>query len=134
MIFSLRMAVITGVMAAITSTSVMAQDNGTIPSQAPPSEVTFPSQPPMTSPFSPNELIDTGNRFFGGVSQGLAMIVEKAVSQWGLPNGYVLGKEASGAFVGGLRYGDGTQMPATCACSGKDRASVSTPVPMVRGL
>ena len=36
------------------------------------------------------------------------MVVEKAVSQWGQPNGYVLGEEASGAFVGGLRYGDGT--------------------------
>jgi hypothetical protein len=31
-----------------------------------------------------------------------------AVSQWGLPNGYILGEEASGAFIGGLRYGDGT--------------------------
>ena len=30
------------------------------------------------------------------------------MSQWGLPNGYVLGQEASGAFIGGLRYGDGT--------------------------
>jgi hypothetical protein len=29
------------------------------------------------------------------------------VSQWGLPNGYVLGEEASGAFIGGLRYGEG---------------------------
>jgi hypothetical protein len=36
------------------------------------------------------------------------MVVEKAVSQWGLPNGYILGEEASGAFIGGLRYGDGT--------------------------
>ena len=44
---------------------------------------------------------------FGSVSHGLAMIVEKAVSQWGLPNGYILGEEASGAFVGGLRYGNG---------------------------
>ena len=26
---------------------------------------------------------------------------------WGLPNGYVLGEEAGGAFFGGLRYGDG---------------------------
>jgi len=38
----------------------------------------------------------------------LAGLVEKAGSQWGLPNGYVLGEEAGGAFVGGLRYGDGT--------------------------
>ena len=30
------------------------------------------------------------------------------MSQWGLPNGYVLGEEASGAFIGGLRYGEGT--------------------------
>jgi len=108
MIFSLRVVAIAGVMAGVASTSVMAQATGTISSQPPSSEATFPSQPPMTSPFSPNELIGTGNQFFGGVSHGLAMIVEKAVIQWGLPNGYVLGPEASGAFVGGLRYGDGT--------------------------
>ena len=30
------------------------------------------------------------------------------MSQWGLPNGYVLGEEGSGAFVAGLRYGEGT--------------------------
>jgi len=108
MIFSLRVAAIAGVLAAVGSASVMAQTGGDIPSQLPPSEGTLPPQPPMTSPFSSNELIDAGSRFFGGVSQGLAGVVEKAVSQWGLPNGYVLGQEASGAFVGGLRYGDGT--------------------------
>jgi hypothetical protein len=57
--------------------------------------------------FSPNEIIDAGHRFFGGISRGLATIVEKAVSQWGLPNGYVLGEEGGGAFFGGLRYGEG---------------------------
>jgi hypothetical protein len=95
-------------MAVIASASVMAQTTGTIPPPPPPSQVTPPSTPPTTNQFSSNELIDAGNRFFGGVSHGLAMIVEKAVSQWGLPNGYVLGQEASGAFIGGLRYGDGT--------------------------
>ena len=30
------------------------------------------------------------------------------VSRWGEPNGYVLGQEGSGAFIVGLRYGDGT--------------------------
>ena len=29
------------------------------------------------------------------------------VSRWGEPNGYILGQEAGGAFVVGLRYGDG---------------------------
>jgi hypothetical protein len=108
MIFSLRGAAITSVIAVVTSTGVMAQTTGTTASEPPRSEVALPPQPPMTSPFSSNELIDAGSRFFGGVSQGLAGVVEKAVSQWGLPNGYVLGQEASGAFVGGLRYGDGT--------------------------
>jgi hypothetical protein len=35
-------------------------------------------------------------------------VIERAVSQWGLPNGYVLGQEGGGAFIGGLRYGEGT--------------------------
>ena len=67
-----------------------------------------PPQPPSSSQFSSNEIIDAGHHFFGGVSRGLASIVEKATSQWGQPNGYILGEEAGGAFVGGLRYGDGT--------------------------
>ena len=58
--------------------------------------------------FAPGELVDAGHRFFGNVSRGLAQIIEKAGSQWGQPNGYVLGQEAGGAFIGGVRYGDGT--------------------------
>ncbi len=65
-------------------------------------------QPQQQSRFSSNEILDAGHRFFGGVSRGLAQVVEKAFSQWGLPNGYILGEEASGAFVVGLRYGEGT--------------------------
>ena len=80
----------------------------TVPPQPPPAIAPAPSQPGPSNQFSSNELVDAGHRFFGGVSRGLAMIVEKAVSRWGQPNGYILGEEASGAFVGGLRYGDGT--------------------------
>jgi hypothetical protein len=57
--------------------------------------------------YSSNELIDAGHRFFGGVSRGLATVIERAVSQWGQPNGYVLGQEGGGAIIGGLRYGEG---------------------------
>jgi len=80
----------------------------TIPAQPPPATPAPPPQPPPSNQFSPNELIDAGHRFFGGVSRGLAMVVEKAIDNWGQPNGYILGEEAGGAFVGGLRYGDGT--------------------------
>jgi len=57
--------------------------------------------------YSDNEVIDSGHRFFGSVSRGLAEGVERATRQWGRPNAYVLGQEASGAFIGGLRYGEG---------------------------
>ena len=57
--------------------------------------------------FSQNELVGSGHKFFGNVSRGLALAIEEAVRRWGEPNGYVLGQEASGAFVGGLRYGEG---------------------------
>jgi hypothetical protein len=108
MVACLRAAAIASVMAVVASTSVMAQTTGTIPPQPPPYGVA-PSQPPLTAnQYSSNEIIDAGHHFFGSVSHGLAMVVEKAVSKWGLPNGYILGEEASGAFIGGLRYGDGT--------------------------
>jgi hypothetical protein len=70
-----------------------------------------PAPPPAPATqqqsFGPGELVDAGQRFFGGVSQGFAGVIEKAIGQWGLPNGYVLGEEAGGAFIGGLRYGEG---------------------------
>jgi len=59
------------------------------------------------STYSSNELIDAGHRVFGEVSQGLASIVERAVSSYGLPNGYIVGQEGAGAIVGGVRYGEG---------------------------
>ena len=66
------------------------------------------SAQPNDQKYSPNELVNAGHQFFGTVSQGLAGVIEKAVSNWGQPNGYVLGQEAGGALVAGLRYGDGT--------------------------
>jgi hypothetical protein len=51
--------------------------------------------------------VRAGHRFFGTTSRALAEVVQEAFSRWGEPNGYILGQEASGAFVVGLRYGDG---------------------------
>jgi hypothetical protein len=67
-----------------------------------------PQRQPGPTTYGPDELTNAGHRFFGNVSRGLASVIERAVSQWGLPNGYVLGEEGSGAFVAGLRYGEGT--------------------------
>ena len=57
--------------------------------------------------YTADEIVDTGHRFFGEISGSLATLVEKAVSHYGLPNGYIIGQEGSGAIIGGLRYGDG---------------------------
>jgi hypothetical protein len=67
-----------------------------------------PPAPPSPNSYGPDELLGAGHRFFGNVSRGLASVIERAVSQWGLPNGYVLGEEGSGAMFAGLRYGEGT--------------------------
>jgi hypothetical protein len=62
----------------------------------------------LSDTYSGEELVDTGHQFFGSVAQGLASVVERAVSQFGLPNAYILGEEAGGAIFAGARYGEGT--------------------------
>ena len=54
-------------------------------------------QPPAT--YQSSDLVSAGHHFFGEVSRGLAQIIEQAISNWGQPNGYILGQEAAGAFV-----------------------------------
>ena len=56
---------------------------------------------------------------FGRGAQGLAGIIEDILREQGEPNGYIIGREAGGALVLGIRYGSGTlhhriegQMPA----------------------
>ena len=69
--------------------------------------VASPALADAPAPFSVDEIVDDGQRFFGTLSRGLADVVQQAASRWGLPNAYILGQEASGAFVAGLRYGEG---------------------------
>ena len=66
-----------------------------------------PQMPDGHSTYSENEVIDAGHRFFGSLSNGLAKAVQWAFQQSGRPNGYILGEDAGGAFVAGLRYGEG---------------------------
>jgi hypothetical protein len=63
---------------------------------------------PSSGEYSSGEIVSAGHQFFGSVSTGLASVMERAISLYGQPNGYIVGQEASGAFVGGLRYGEGT--------------------------
>lgn len=58
--------------------------------------------------YTVDEIVDAGSNFFGATTGGLATLVEKIFATHGLPNGYVLGQEGSGAIIGGLTYGEGT--------------------------
>lgn len=58
--------------------------------------------------FTQSEIMRAGHGFFGSVSTGLAKGIEWAFQKAGRPNGYILGQDAGGAFVAGLRYGEGT--------------------------
>ena len=75
---------------------------------APSSGASMPSDGGSQSGFSVDEIKDAGHRFFGGVSMDLARVIEYAFQRAGRPNGYILGEEAGGAFIAGLRYGEGT--------------------------
>jgi len=66
-----------------------------------------PATAQNSSQYTAQEVIDAGHSFFGNTSGGLAKVVERAFEQYGLPNGYILGQEGSGAFIAGLTYGEG---------------------------
>jgi hypothetical protein len=125
MTFASRLAAVT--FAALMCWTVPASTQQVQPAPLPPPQQQYQQPAPVPPPqqqyqqpvpppqrqqgpdtFEPGELVSAGHKFFGNVSRGLASVIERAVSQWGLPNGYVLGEEGSGAFVAGLRYGEGT--------------------------
>jgi hypothetical protein len=70
--------------------------------------VAFSSSALRAQEYSAQEIVDSGHRFFGATSGGLATVIEKIFSSYGLPNGYILGEEGSGALIGGLTYGEGS--------------------------
>ncbi len=69
------------------------------------------AQGSLSDTYEGEDLIENGKQFFGSASQGLASLVERAVSEFGLPNGYILGEDAGGALFAGARYGEGVLYP-----------------------
>lgn len=58
--------------------------------------------------YQKDDLIGAAEGVFGKGAEGLAGLIEDILRKQGEPNGYIVGREASGAFVVGLRYGSGT--------------------------
>ena len=55
-----------------------------------------------------DDLMAAAGGLFGDGAAGLAGIIEDILQDQGEPNGYIVGREAGGAFIFGLRYGSGT--------------------------
>ncbi len=68
----------------------------------------YEERPITEQEYSSNEIMGAGHQFFGSVSVGMAKVVEHTFKSKGRPNGYILGEEAGGAIIAGLRYGEGT--------------------------
>lgn len=60
------------------------------------------------STFTTEEITSKGHEVFGKASRDIGKAVEYVFSSQGEPTAYIVGEEGSGAFVGGLRYGEGT--------------------------
>jgi len=70
-----------------------------------------PSSPQATEQgqtYRKDDLIGAAEGVFGKGAQGLAGMIEDILRKQGEPNGYIVGREGSGAIGVGLRYGSGT--------------------------
>ncbi|HEX2843516.1 DUF1134 domain-containing protein [Hyphomicrobium sp.] len=78
-----------------------------LPPQADPDDET-PAFDAQGGGYSIDEIREATRGFFGTVSTSLASVIEHAFQKSGRPTAYVLGTEGGGAFLAGLRYGEGT--------------------------
>lgn len=62
---------------------------------------------PEGETYDQDSVLREAEAFFGKSTEGLAKVIEKAFKDYGRPNAYVKGEEASGAITVGLRYGNG---------------------------
>lgn len=58
--------------------------------------------------YKEDDLIGAAEGVFGKGAEGVAKMIQGILKKQGLPNGYIVGREAGGAIAVGLRYGSGT--------------------------
>jgi len=77
------------------------------PSAAPEGAPTSVEAATRQNTYQRRDVFNAAEDVFGKGAKGLAEILEKILRDQGEPNAYIAGREASGAFVVGLRYGSG---------------------------
>jgi hypothetical protein len=78
------------------------------PSTAGPAPAGPVAASPQGGTYKEDDLIGAAEGVFGKGAEGLARLIEDVLRKQGEPNGYIVGREAGGAFVLGARYGSGT--------------------------
>ena len=58
--------------------------------------------------YNENELVSALSTHLGVTAESAGSMIERLFRKQGRPVGYITGQEGGGAFVAGLRYGDGT--------------------------
>lgn len=58
--------------------------------------------------YGEDDLIGAAEGVFGKGAEGVARMIQDLLKDQGQPNGYIVGREAGGAFIVGARYGSGT--------------------------
>lgn len=61
-----------------------------------------------TDTYQEDDLIGAAEGVFGKGAEGVAKLIQDLLKKQGEPNGYIVGREAGGAFIVGARYGSGT--------------------------
>ena len=65
--------------------------------------------PPAVPPtYAEEDVLRAAEDVFGKGAESLAEILRRSFKAYGQPNGYIVGREAGGAMIFGLRYGSGT--------------------------
>ena len=74
----------------------------------------YPASMPASTPangtgtYTAEELLPAAKGVFGKGARGLGEMMQDLLKKQGQPDGYIVGREAGGAFIFGLRYGSGT--------------------------
>ncbi|WP_235890379.1 DUF1134 domain-containing protein [Sandaracinobacter neustonicus] len=87
--------------------AALAQAEAPAPVPAPPpSDGSFKGDA-QAAAYEIGEITAAADGAFGEATEGVAMVVQKVFADLGKPTAYIVGREGSGAFIVGLRYGSG---------------------------